>query len=166
MRTPADMAIVVDAAVFVGDTLFMSDVGTARADFPGGDARALYRSIRRLLELPQDTRMYMCHDYPPQGRGPQWQTTVAAQRAHNIHVGGGVSEAEFVAMRMARDATLEVPALILPSIQVNICAGQMPAPEGNGLCYLKIPVNAMPARPGKIFNGNKGSRSSPIDWHA
>ena len=145
-HTPADMAVLVDAAVFVGDTLFMPDVGTARADFPGGDARALYRSIRRLLELPQDTLMYMCHDYPPQGRSPQWQTTVAAQRAHNIHVGGGASEAEFVAMRMARDATLEVPALILPSIQVNICAGQIPPPEGNGVSYLKIPVNVLPVR--------------------
>ncbi len=145
-HTPADMAYLVDAAVFVGDTLFMPDVGTARADFPGGDARALYRSIQRLLALPQDTLMYVCHDYPPQGRGPQWQTTVAAQTADNIHVGGGVSEAEFVAMRTARDATLDVPTLILPSIQVNICAGQMPLPEDNGVRYLKIPVNALPAR--------------------
>jgi glyoxylase-like metal-dependent hydrolase (beta-lactamase superfamily II) len=145
-HTPADMAYLVDGAVFVGDTLFMPDVGTARADFPGGDARALYRSIRRLLALPQQTRMYVCHDYPPPGRAPQWLTTVADQLAHNIHLRGAVSELGFVAMRTARDATLDMPTLLLPSIQVNIGAGQLPSPEGNGVSYLKIPVNALPGR--------------------
>ena len=143
-HTPADMAYRVDDAVFVGDTLFMPDVGTARADFPGGDAHTLYRSIRRLLALPPETTMYVCHDYPPKGREAAWQTTVGAQRAGNIHVRDGISEDAFVAMRKARDATLEVPTLILPSIQVNVRAGQMPPAESDGVSYLKIPINALP----------------------
>jgi len=142
-HTPADMAYRIGDAVFVGDTLFMPDVGTARADFPGGDARTLYRSIRRLLALPPETRIFVCHDYPPQGREPRWETTVAQQRAANIHVRDGVSEGEFVAMRTARDRTLEMPTLILPSIQVNIRAGELPLPEANGRSYLKIPLNAL-----------------------
>ena len=142
-HTPADMAYRVGDAVFVGDTLFMPDVGTARADFPGGDARTLYRSIRKLLELPPETRIFVCHDYPPAGRGPQWQTTVAEQRARNIHVRDGVDEDAFVSMRTARDRTLEMPTLILPSIQVNIRAGELPPPEANGVSYLKIPLNAL-----------------------
>lgn len=142
-HTPADMAYVVDGAVFVGDTLFMPDVGTARADFPGGDAHALYASMRRILALPPETRMYVCHDYPPNDRAPAWETTVAAQRTGNIHVRDGVSEAEFVKMRQARDATLDVPTLILPSIQVNIRAGQLPPAEDNGVAYLRIPINAL-----------------------
>lgn len=145
-HTPADMAYLVDGRVFVGDTLFMPDVGTARADFPGGDARTLYRSIRRLLALPPATRMYVCHDYPPPGRGPAWETTVAAQRAANVHVHDGVTEDAFVALREARDATLEVPTLILPSLQVNIRAGRLPPPEDDGVSYLKIPLNALGAR--------------------
>ena len=145
-HTPADMAYVIDGAVFVGDTLFMPDVGTARADFPGGDAHTLYRSIRKLLALPADTRMYVCHDYPPAGRGPQWETTVAEQRERNIHVHDGIDEAAFVAMRQARDATLEVPVLILPSIQVNVRAGELPPPDDNGIAYLRIPLNALPTR--------------------
>jgi glyoxylase-like metal-dependent hydrolase (beta-lactamase superfamily II) len=143
-HTPADLAYLVDDAVFVGDTLFMPDVGTARADFPGGDARALYRSIRRLLALPPATRVFVCHDYPPQGREPAWETTVAEQREHNIHVHDGVDEAAFVALREARDATLDVPTLILPSIQVNVRAGQLPPAEDNGVAYLRIPLNALP----------------------
>ncbi len=142
-HTPADMAYRVGDAVFVGDTLFMPDVGTARADFPGGDARTLYRSIRRLLSLPGETRLFMCHDYPPEGRDVQWETTVAAQRAGNIHVRDGVTEDEFVRMREARDRTLGMPNLILPSIQVNIRAGELPPPEANGISYLKIPLNAL-----------------------
>ncbi len=143
-HTPADMAYHVDGAVFVGDTLFMPDVGTARADFPGGDARQLYDSVRRLLDLPPDTVMYVCHDYPPASRPPRWQTTVADQRAHNIHVHDGIGVDEFVAMRTARDATLEVPTLILPSIQVNVRAGRFPPADENGVSYLRIPLNALP----------------------
>jgi len=143
-HTPADMAYSVDGAVFVGDTLFMPDVGSARADFPGGDARTLYRSMRRLLALPPETTMYVCHDYPPASRAPAWQTTVAAQRAHNIHVRDGIGEDEFVAMRQARDATLEVPTLILPSMQVNVRAGRLPPADDNGVAYLRIPLNALP----------------------
>ena len=143
-HTPADMAYLIDDDVFVGDTLFMPDVGTARADFPGGDAATLYRSIRRLLELPPQTRMHVCHDYPPEGRDPEWDTTVAEQRAKNIHVRDGITEEGFVAMRKARDATLEVPTLILPSIQVNVRAGQMPPADDNGIAYLRIPINALP----------------------
>jgi len=145
-HTPADMAYLVDDAVFVGDTLFMPDVGTARADFPGGDAHQLFRSIRRLLELPGDTRMFVCHDYPPASRQPAWESTVAGQRAANIHVRDGVSEGQFVAMRTARDATLEVPTLILPSIQVNVRAGRLPPADANGIAYLRIPINALPTR--------------------
>lgn len=144
-HTPADMAYLLDGAAFVGDTLFMPDVGTARADFPGGDAHTLYRSIRRLLALPDATRLYVCHDYPPPDCRPRWQTTVAEQRARNIHVHDGVGEQEFVAMRQARDATLEVPTLILPSIQVNVRAGALPPAEGNGVSYLKIPLNVLGA---------------------
>jgi glyoxylase-like metal-dependent hydrolase (beta-lactamase superfamily II) len=142
-HTPADMAYQIADAVFVGDTLFMPDVGTARCDFPGGDARALYGSIRRLLQLPEQTRLLLCHDYPPKGREHQYQTTVAAQRASNIHMHDGVTEDEFVAMRQQRDATLAVPRLMLPSIQVNIRAGQLPPTESNGVSYLKIPLNLM-----------------------
>jgi len=143
-HTPADMAYLVDGSVFVGDTLFMPDVGSARADFPGGDARQLYASMRRLLDLPSDTTMYVCHDYPPATREPAWQTTVAKQRADNIHVRDGISEDAFVAMRTARDSTLEVPTLILPSIQVNVRGGQLPPPDDNGVAYLRIPLNALP----------------------
>jgi glyoxylase-like metal-dependent hydrolase (beta-lactamase superfamily II) len=142
-HTPADMAYLLDGAVFVGDTLFMPDVGSARADFPGGDATTLYRSMRRILDLPPATRLFVCHDYPPTGRGPQWETTVAEQRARNIHVRDGVTEAQFVTMRTARDATLEVPTLILPSIQVNVRGGQLPPPDDNGVSYLRIPLNAL-----------------------
>ncbi|CAN5578241.1 MBL fold metallo-hydrolase [soil metagenome] len=142
-HTPACMAYRVGDAVFVGDTLFMPDVGTARCDFPGGSAQTLYQSIRKLLELPPDTRLFMCHDYPPAGRAVTWETTVAAQRAHNIHVHDGVSEEAFVSMRTARDATLEMPVLILPAVQVNIRAGEMPPPEANGVAYLKIPINRL-----------------------
>ena len=140
-HTPADIAFQVGDAVFVGDTLFMPDVGSARCDFPGGDASALYRSARRILALPPETRLFMCHDYPPSGRGAAWETTVAAQREGNIHLRDGVCEADFVAMRTRRDGTLAMPALILPAIQVNLNAGQMPAPEANGVRYLRIPVN-------------------------
>ena len=142
-HTPADMAYLVGNTVFVGDTLFMPDVGTARADFPGGNAHTLYQSIRRLLALPPATRLFMCHDYPPAGREPAWQTTVAEQRAGNIHVHDGVSEDEFVAMRKRRDATLEMPVLILPSVQVNIRAGDLPPKDDNGVAYLRIPLNAL-----------------------
>lgn len=142
-HTPADMAYQFEDAVFVGDTMFMPDVGTARADFPGGDARQLYRSIRELLDLPSETRLFMCHDYPPKDRPVKWQSTVAEQRAHNIHVHDGVSEDEFVAMRTARDATLEMPVLILPSVQLNVRAGQMPPVEDNGVSYFKIPINVI-----------------------
>lgn len=143
-HTPADMAYLVDGAVFVGDTLFMPDVGTARADFPGGDARQLYESTRKLLDLPSDTVMHVCHDYPPASRPPCWQTTVADQRARNIHVRDGIGADEFVAMRTARDATLEVPTLILPSIQVNVRGGRFPPADDNGVSYLRIPLNALP----------------------
>ena len=144
-HTPADMAYLIGDSVFVGDTLFMPDVGTARADFPGGDAHKLYQSIRKLLALPPQTRVFVCHDYPPESRLPAWESTVAEQREKNIHVHDGVSEAAFVAMRSARDATLGMPTLILPAIQVNVRAGDMPPPESNGVVYLKIPVNALSA---------------------
>ena len=143
-HTPADMAYRVGGAVFVGDTLFMPDVGTARADFPGGDAHQLYRSIHRILQLPPDTVVYVCHDYPPASREPAWQTTVAEQRARNVHVHDGIGEDEFVAMRTARDATLGMPTLILPAIQVNVRAGEMPPADDNGIAYLRIPLNALP----------------------
>lgn len=142
-HTPACMAYQVGDAVFVGDTLFMPDVGTARCDFPGGNAHTLYQSVRKLLSLPPETRLFMCHDYPPEGREAQWESTVADQRARNIHVHDGVNEAEFVAMRTKRDAGLAMPVLILPSVQVNIRAGELPPPEANGVSYLKIPLNAL-----------------------
>ena len=142
-HTPACVAYRFDDAVFVGDTLFMPDVGTARCDFPGGDAHALYGSVRKLLSLPPETRLFMCHDYPPNDRPVTFESTVADQRAHNIHVHDGVSEEAFVALRTKRDATLEMPALILPSVQVNIRAGEMPPKEANGVAYLKIPIDAL-----------------------
>lgn len=142
-HTPADMAYQIGDAVFVGDTLFMPDVGTARCDFPGGDAHELYCSIRELLDLPSNTRLFMCHDYPPEGRGPAWETTVRAQREGNIQVHDGVNEEQFVAMRQARDATLAMPTLLLPSVQVNIRAGELPPPDANGVRYLKIPLNVI-----------------------
>jgi glyoxylase-like metal-dependent hydrolase (beta-lactamase superfamily II) len=145
-HTSVDMAYLVDDALFVGDTLFMPDIGSARADFPGGDARRLYRSVRRLLDLPAATVVYVCHDYPPASRKAGWQTTVAEQRAHNIHVRDGIDEDSFVAMRKARDATLDVPALMLPAIQVNVRAGRLPEAGSNGVAYLRIPLNALPAR--------------------
>ena len=144
-HTPADMAYRIEDSVFVGDTLFMPDVGTARADFPGGDAHKLYQSIQKLLALPAETKLFVCHDYAPESRSPAWETTVAGQRAKNIHVHDGVSEEAFVAMRTARDATLGMPTLILPAIQVNVRAGEMPPPEGIGIVYLKIPVNTVGA---------------------
>ena len=140
-HTPADIAYRIGDAVFVGDTLFMPDYGTARADFPGGDARELYRSIKRLLVLPPETRLFMCHDYKAPGRDQYaWETTVAEERDHNTHVKDGVSEDAFVAMREARDATLAAPELLMPSIQVNMRAGHLPPPDANGVQYLKIPV--------------------------
>jgi glyoxylase-like metal-dependent hydrolase (beta-lactamase superfamily II) len=146
-HTPACMTYVVegdgDIAAFVGDTLFMPDYGTARCDFPGGDARTLYRSINRVLSLPPQTRLYMCHDYQPGGREVQFITTVAEQRSNNIHVRDGMSEEEFVAMRTARDQTLEMPVLILPSVQVNMRAGDLPPPESNGTRYIKVPLNVV-----------------------
>ena len=142
-HTPACVAYRFGDAVFVGDTLFMPDVGTARCDFPGGDATTLYASTRRLLSLPPQTRLFMCHDYPPAGREPAFQTTVADQRARNIHVHDGITEAQFVEMRTRRDATLEMPTLILPSVQINIRAGEMPPPESNGVSYLKIPLTLL-----------------------
>lgn len=143
-HTPACMSHQIGDAVFVGDTLFMPDYGTARCDFPGGDARTLYRSIRKLLTLPDQTRMFLCHDYLPEGRQEFcWQTTVGEQRRHNIHVHEGINEEEFVAMREKRDATLDMPRLILPSVQVNMRAGHLPEAESNGVRYLKIPLNAL-----------------------
>ena len=142
-HTPACMAYQFGDAVFVGDTLFMPDVGTARCDFPGGDARVLYASIHKLLALPPQTRLFMCHDYPPQDRPVQFETSVQAQKERNIHVHDGVTEDAFVAMRTQRDATLEMPVLILPAVQINIRAGAMPPQEANGLSYLKIPLNAL-----------------------
>ena len=140
-HTPADVSYRIGDAVFVGDTLFMPDYGTARADFPGGDARQLYRSIRRLLALPRETRLFMCHDYKAPGRDHYaWETTVGEQRARNAHVKDGVDESTFVAMREARDAKLQAPLLLLPSIQVNIRAGKLPPADANGVHYLKIPV--------------------------
>ncbi len=142
-HTPACVAYQVGDAVFVGDTLFMPDVGTARCDFPGGDAKALYASVHRILGLPPETRLFMCHDYPPQNRSVAFETTVAAQRAANIHVRDGITEAQFVEMRTRRDATLEMPVLILPSVQINIRAGERPPSESNGISYLKIPMDAL-----------------------
>jgi glyoxylase-like metal-dependent hydrolase (beta-lactamase superfamily II) len=143
-HTPACIAYVVGEAVFVGDTMFMPDYGTARADFPGGNARTLFRSLRRILSLPPETRLFMCHDYLPKGRTTYvWETTVAAEREGNIHAHDGITEDEFVQMREARDATLDMPRLILPSVQVNMRAGHLPPPDDNGVTYLKIPVNAV-----------------------
>jgi glyoxylase-like metal-dependent hydrolase (beta-lactamase superfamily II) len=142
-HTPADLAFVVGDVAFIGDTLFMPDYGTARADFPGGDARRLYRSIRRLLSLPEETRLFLCHDYKAPHRDAfVWETTVGAQRRSNVHVHDGVGEDEFVAMRLKRDATLALPRLILPSVQVNVRGGRLPPPEDNGKSYLKLPLNA------------------------
>jgi glyoxylase-like metal-dependent hydrolase (beta-lactamase superfamily II) len=143
-HTPACMSHIIGDAVFVGDTLFMPDYGTARCDFPGGDARTLYHSIQKLLALPDETRMFLCHDYLPDNRSEfVWETTVGDQRQHNIHVHEGVSEEEFVKMRESRDATLDMPRLILPSVQVNMRAGHLPPEEDNGISYLKIPLNAL-----------------------
>lgn len=143
-HTPADLAYLIGDALFVGDTLFLPDVGTARCDFPGGDSATLYRSVQKLFELPEATRVFVCHDYPPEGRDEHVaETTVGAQRQHNIHIHEGVSEAEFVAMRDERDATLEMPRLILPSIQVNIRAGHMPPADDNGTVYLKLPIDQL-----------------------
>jgi glyoxylase-like metal-dependent hydrolase (beta-lactamase superfamily II) len=142
-HTPACMTHVIGDAAFVGDTLFMPDGGTARADFPGGDARVLFKSIRKVLEtLPSQTRLFMCHDYGPNGRDVKWETTVADERAHNIHVRDGKTEEEFVTMREARDKTLGMPRLILPSLQVNIRAGHLPEPDASGRRFLKLPLNA------------------------
>ena len=143
-HTPACMSHVIGDAVFVGDTLFMPDYGTARCDFPGGDARTLYQSIQKLLALPDETRMFLCHDYLPESRQEfVWETTVGDQRQHNIHVHEGISEEDFVTMRETRDATLDMPRLILPSVQVNMRAGHLPPEEDNGVSYLKIPLNAL-----------------------
>ena len=143
-HTPADLAYVIGDAVFTGDTLFMPDYGTARADFPGGDARQLFRSIRRLMQLPDETRLFLCHDYKAVGRDEYvWETTVGAQRVGNVHVHEGVSEDDFVAMRTSRDATLSMPKLILPSVQVNMRGGHLPEPEANGTRYLKIPLDVL-----------------------
>jgi glyoxylase-like metal-dependent hydrolase (beta-lactamase superfamily II) len=143
-HTPACMTYVIGDAAFVGDTMFMPDYGTARCDFPGGDARQLYRSIRKIFDLPPQTRLFMCHDYKAPGRDEyRWETTVAEERAKNVHVRDGISEDEFVAMRQKRDATLGMPRLILPSVQVNMRAGDLPPPEANGARYLKLPVDAL-----------------------
>ena len=142
-HTPACVAYQFDDAVFVGDTLFMPDVGTARCDFPGGDAQALYASTRKILSLPPETRLFMCHDYPPNDRAISFETTVAEQRAKNIHVHDGITEAQFVEMRTKRDATLDMPVLILPAVQINIRAGELPPKESNGVSYLKIPLDAL-----------------------
>lgn len=142
-HTPADVMYLLGDAAFIGDTLFMPDTGTARCDFPGGDARLLYRSIQRILALPEATRLFLCHDYAPDAREPQWQTTVAEQRSRNIHARQGIAEDDFVAMREARDATLELPTLITQSLQVNIRAGALPPAEDNGKHYLKMPVDVL-----------------------
>ena len=142
-HTPACVAYQVGDAVFVGDTLFMPDVGSARCDFPGGDAKTLYASTRKLLSLPAQTRLFMCHDYPPNNRPVAYETTVAEQRAKNIHVHDGISEAQFVQMRTQRDATLDMPVLILPAVQINVRAGAMPPKDDNGIAYLKIPINGV-----------------------
>ena len=143
-HTPACVTYVIEDAAFVGDTLFMPDYGSARADFPGGDARTLYRSMRRILELPKSTRIFTCHDYKSAGRSEfAWESSVEQQRRSNIHVRDSISEDEFVALRTARDKTLGVPQLILPSIQVNIRAGSLPPAEENGVAYLKLPLNAL-----------------------
>ncbi|HPG03806.1 MAG: MBL fold metallo-hydrolase [Rhodoblastus sp.] len=142
-HTPACMTHVIGDAAFVGDTLFMPDGGSARADFPGGDARTLYRSIRRVLSLPGEMRLFMCHDYGPNNREIRWETTVADERAHNIHVRDGISEDEFVKMREARDATLDMPKLIIPSLQVNMRGGELPPADEEGKRFLKVPINGL-----------------------
>jgi len=142
-HTPACMTYLVGDAAFVGDTLFMPDSGTARCDFPGGDARTLYRSIRKILALPEETRLFVCHDYAPGGREHLCETTVGAERRENIHVGAGAEEESFVRMRTERDATLAMPRLLLPSIQLNIRAGSFPPPESNGISYIKLPLDAL-----------------------
>lgn len=143
-HTPADMAFIIGDAAFIGDTLFMPDYGTARADFPGGDARTLFQSIQRLLKLPDSTKLFLCHDYKAPNRDCfAWETTVGAERAHNVHVHTGVSEDDFVKMRTTRDATLSLPTLIMPSVQVNIRGGRMPEKEENGVSYIKIPINTL-----------------------
>lgn len=143
-HTPADLAYVIGDSAFVGDTMFMPDYGSARADFPGGDARKLYRSVRRLMSLPDHTRVFLCHDYKAPNRDEfVWETTIVAERTANVHIHEGVTEDEFVEMRTQRDATLEMPRLILPSLQVNIRAGHLPEPEGNGTRYLKLPLNQL-----------------------
>jgi len=142
-HTPACMTHIIGDACFVGDTLFMPDGGTARADFPGGDARALYRSIKHILQLPGELRLFMCHDYGPNGREIRWETTVADEREHNIHVKDGTTEDAFVEMREARDATLDMPRLIIPSLQVNMKAGQLPKPDPSGKQFLKVPLNTL-----------------------
>lgn len=143
-HTPADMAYVIGDALFTGDTLFMPDYGSARADFPGGDARRLYRSVRRLMHLPDQTRVFLCHDYKAPGRDHYaWETTMLAERTGNVHIHAGVSEDDFVAMRTQRDATLSMPKLILPSIQINMRGGRMPEPEDDGVSYLKLPLNRL-----------------------
>ena len=154
-HTPADVAYRIGDAVFVGDTLFMPDYGTARADFPGGDARQLYRSMRRLLDLPPETRLFMCHDYKAPGRDAYaWETTVKAQREQNVHLKGGVSEDAYVAMREARDATLPAPALLMPSIQVNIRAGRFPPAEANGVRYMMVPVKLKDEKAAAAVHGS------------
>lgn len=142
-HTPACVAYQFGDAVFVGDTMFMPDVGTARCDFPGGDAATLYHSVKKILSLPPETRLFMCHDYPPTDRAIQFETTVAEQRANNVHVHDGVTEAQFIEMRTKRDATLAMPVLILPSVQINIRAGELPPKESNGVAYVKIPLNVL-----------------------
>jgi glyoxylase-like metal-dependent hydrolase (beta-lactamase superfamily II) len=142
-HTPACVAYHIGDAVFVGDTMFMPDVGTARCDFPGGDAKTLYASVRKILSLPEDTRLFMCHDYPPTDRPVAFESTVGEQRRKNIHVHDGISESTFVDMRTKRDAMLEMPVLILPAVQINIRAGDLPPPESNGVAYVKIPLNAL-----------------------
>jgi glyoxylase-like metal-dependent hydrolase (beta-lactamase superfamily II) len=142
-HTPADIAYLIGDAVFVGDTIFMPDCGSARADFPGGDARTLYRSAKRILALPPETRIFICHDYPPDGREVRFETTVGEERSGNKHLRDGIGEDEFVEMRNARDKTLAMPALMIPSVQVNMRAGHMPPPEDNGVSYLKVPINVL-----------------------
>ncbi|MGB2023977.1 MAG: MBL fold metallo-hydrolase [Litorivicinaceae bacterium] len=142
-HTPACMTYHIGDSLFVGDTLFMPDFGTARCDFPGGNARALYQSIQRLFTLPPETRIFMCHDYMPNGREMRYETTVGEQKKFNIHLHDGISEDEFVTMRSAKDKTLGMPALMLPSVQVNMRAGELPPPEDNGIRYLKIPLDAV-----------------------
>ena len=158
-HTPADISYRIRDAVFVGDTLFMPDYGTARTDFPGGDARLLYRSIRRLLSLPPATRLFMCHDYKAPGRDAYaWETTVQAQRQENVHIHDGVSEDDYVAMRQARDAMLSAPALLMPSIQVNIRAGRFPPAEANGVRYMMVPVTLKDATTGTVALGPVAAR--------